>query len=144
MNNQSKRRNHRDGRSILLILALCMTALAQGGHSFTIADEKAAAKPAPVHTIAVTSAMVDAYAAADARVGAARKAVEISPVWKDYIIAQNQQQTTLIAIMAESGIKPSEMADPGPPAREGCRAVIEDSKLIRFDCPVKEPAKIKP
>lgn len=92
------------------------------------------ATPPPKH-IAITKAELgDAYANAYKNLEARRKAVEESLAWQQYIISQNQLQSTTLFIMAEMGIKPS----------EECKPIERDGKLLYFECPVKTEEKSKP
>lgn len=97
-------------------------------------DATKKATPPPKH-IAITKAELgDAYANAYKNLEARRKAVEESLAWQQYIISQNQLQSTTLFIMAEMGIKPS----------EECKPIERDGKLLYFECPVKTEEKSKP
>lgn len=95
--------------------------------------EKAEKATPTFRTIAIPANAIEVFTEAQKRTAEGRKAVETSPVWKDYLILQNQEQTALVYAMAEAGLKPS----------EGCRPVIKEGTLTAFECPDKpvKPAK---
>lgn len=127
-------------RLIFLVAVFCFLwvmypVFAQDKPAVTTPATDAAKKSPPPRHIAITDGKLgDSYANAYKNLEAKRKAVEDSPAWKDYVISQNQMQTTVLFIMAEMGIKPS----------DECKPVEKDGRLVHFECPVKEEVKPKP
>lgn len=119
---------------LFLVLALAFfTAMVIRADDTKTTDTKT--PPAPVRAVAVTTAVADIYNEAAKRTADARKTVESSTVWKDYLIAQNQEQSAIFYALAEAGLKPS----------DGCTPKFDkDGKLQSFECPIakaKEPEK---
>lgn len=87
-------------------------------------------------SVSITPVLAAVYSDAQKRTDEARKAVESSPQWKDYVIAQNQQESATFYIMAELSLKPS----------EGCVPIFDEKTkaLLRFDCTPKADPKPKP
>lgn len=91
-----------------------------------------------VRTVTINPQSVQVYTDAQKRTEEMRKVVEASSVWKDYVIAQNQEQSALLYVLAENGIKPS----------DGCKPMTKDGKVLtvgglldHFDCEVKAAPK---
>lgn len=135
-----------------LISALCLVSFAQEPvKSTTNPDDlklvaHAVAKSPRV--IQIPQQFIAQFQTASQHTSESRRAVEDSPAWKNYVIAQNQEQTTLVAIMGELSIKP--MTDGCIPVylRDGKRTLEDGSpvtsatgKLDHFECPVKEEKK---
>ena len=92
-----------------------------------------------MRTVPIKPEALAVYAEAQKRTEDARKLVEASPAWKDYVIAQNQEQTALLYVLAESGAKPSEcksMTKEGKPLTQG-------AALDHFDCEAPKADKDK-
>lgn len=109
-----------------------LLALALVFFSFCVirADDTKTTPPAPVRAVAVVGTSADIYNEAAKRTADARKAVESSTVWKDYLIAQNQEQSAIFYALAEAGLKPS----------DGCTPKFDkDGKLQSFECPLVKP-----
>lgn len=125
----------------LLAVAICLCALASPfiiGVAVFAQVEKPVEKPVPAKPVAVTAEFANAFNTAQARLAESKKALEDSPAYKDYVIAQNNLQAVQLFIMAELGMKPSEECAP---------VLSKDGKLERFDCPQKPKladAKPKP
>ena len=115
-------------RSILLLSAF-LPALTVGSF-WTCADEKPKPLDVPkpsVRIVGIPPKAVDLYNETHQHTVDAQKAYEASAVYKDYLIAQSQEQSAMLYAFAEAGLKPS----------EGCKPVFKDAKLDHFECPEK-------
>lgn len=115
-------------KALLFCLILCIAVGAQT-FSPSLTD---AAKPAPMRAVAITPGLLKLFTDAQARTESARRVLEETPAYKNVVILQEQERTTLMGILAECGLKPSDECKP---------VLAKDGKLERFDCPIKEPEK---
>src|SRR5262245_19086407 len=94
----------------IALAVVCLTAFV------AIAQEKPAAKPdvppqsakPEMRPISINLEQAKLFDDAASRVEETRRIVEASPAFKDWVIAQNQLQTTQFYIMAELGLKPKD------------------------------------
>lgn len=99
----------------------------------TGADDKPKDVAPAVRTVAPSPDSLAQWAESQKRVDDAMRVLESTPAYKDVIIARQGQQTVLVAIMAENGLKPS----------EGCKPIVKDGALLSFECPEKGSEKKK-
>lgn len=108
------------------ILLMCSGLLIGGAVSLRADDAKDIPKPV-LRPVTIDAKLVESYTAAQKRTLEAQQAVEKTPEWGVLMVRQSQEQSALLFIMAESGLKPT----------EGCQPVFDPTTkaLLRFDCP---------
>ena len=99
------------------------------------ADDTKTQPPAPaVRNVVIPGNAAEIYNDAAKATADARRAVETSTVWKDYLLVQAREQTAMVYALAEAGLKPT----------EGCKPIFDkDNKLQSFECPAAPVPKPK-
>jgi hypothetical protein len=116
-------------------ILLAISILSLSAAIFARDDAKDVPKPI-LRPVAIDAKLVESYTAAQKRTFEAQQAVEKTPEWGVLMVRQSQEQSALLFIMAESGLKPT----------EGCQPVFDEKThaLLRFDCPEKKSGMTAP